>query len=94
MAPGPDYPALFLFNVNLKKSFNWNIVVYNVSVSGVLQSDSVTYPYKYIFLFYILCHYKLLQDNDYNFLQSALFLYGQCSELRTIIPLKIFLNYF
>ena len=44
--------------------FYWNIVVYNVLISGVQQSDSVTYTHIYT-LFHILFHYGLLQDIEY-----------------------------
>ena len=45
--------------------FYWNIVVYNVLISGVQQSDSVTHTYIYL-LFHILFHYGLLQYIKYS----------------------------
>ena len=39
-------------------------------VSGVQQSDSdihvLIYIHKYMFFFYILCHYRLLEDIEYS----------------------------
>ena len=62
---------LFIFKIFIEIYLIYNAVL----VSNVQQSDSIIHKYTNIFLFYILLHYRLLQDIEYS---SLCYIVGPC----------------